>query len=411
MTMPQPNCLKAALILLFVPLFLTAQNTNSPYSRFGYGQLEHQALGKTKGMGNVGIGMRDRNAINPLNPASYSALDTMTMLFDFGVNASMSTYREPNAFQGRPNGGLDYVAMKIPLKRWWGVAIGLQPFSKVGYGYSYQGTLTNGTTYTEAFAGSGGMTTLFLGTSVALWKNLGVGINYKYYSGLISQSSGTAFSDNRINSSSRSEYWHLNGSSLDVGLQYQQTIDPKNKLVFGVTFSEKMPLNNEVILTNLTTDTTTITRSSTFELPRTLGAGLSWVYDDRLTLALDYRLEQWSGSAFKGVTDSLTNRSQLSVGMEYLPSYVTNRYYKAIKYRLGATYSNSYIGNDVGDLRNIGLTVGFGLPLRGNQRSALNVAFEVGKLLPPRSDMVNETYYKVSIGMTFNESWFFKRKL
>ncbi|OPZ97149.1 MAG: hypothetical protein BWY72_01339 [Bacteroidetes bacterium ADurb.Bin416] len=111
------------------------------------------------------------------------------------------------------------------------------------------------------------------------------------------------------------------------------------------------------------------------------------------------------------MTDSLTNRSQLSVGMEYLPSYVTNRYYKAIKYRLGATYSNSYIGNDVGDLRNIGLTVGFGLPLRGNQRSALNVAFEVGKLLPPRSDMVNETYYKVSIGMTFNESWFFKRKL
>lgn len=409
--MPQSNCLKAVLVLLFVPLFLSAQNTNSPYSRFGFGQLEQQALGKTKGMGNVGVGIRDRNAINPLNPASFSALDTMTMIFDFGVNASMSRFKESGLHQDNPNGGLDYVAMKIPLKRWWGVAAGLMPYSKVGYSFLSNGTLPDGTSFTEASAGSGGLSTFFLGTSVALWKNLGVGINYKYYSGLITQSSGKTFDRTGTNSTAASEYWHLNGSSLDVGVQYQHLLNPKNRFAVGLTYSDRMPLRNELVKTNITTDTNTVTSTSTFELPRTIGAGVSWVYDDRLTLAVDYRFEQWADAAFRGVTDSLTNRSQFSIGMEYLPSFVTNRYYKAIKYRLGATYSNSYIGNDVGDLRNLGLTLGFGLPLRGNQRSALNIAFEVGKVLPPRSNMLHETYYKVSLGMTFNENWFFKRKL
>lgn len=411
MNMSPFNCLKAALVLLFMPIFLSAQNTNSPYSRFGYGQLESQALGRTKGMGNVGVGLRERNLINPLNPASYSAIDTMTMLFDFGVNASVSTFRENNLRQGKPNGGLDYVAMKFPLKRWWGVGVGLMPFSSVGYSFSYDGKMPNGTTYTQTYAGSGGLSTFFLGTSVALWKHLGVGVNYKYYSGLITQSSGTVFNANWINPTSAIEYWHLNGHSLDLGLQYQHKFNEKNHFTLGLTYAERLPFHAELVTTNITTDTMTTTTSAPFDLPRTIGAGLSWVYDERLTMAVDVRFENWGGAAFRGVTDSLTNRTQVNIGVEYLPAFITNRYYQAVKYRIGATYSNGYTGNDVGDVRNIGLTLGFGLPLRGNQRSGLNLAFEVGKLLPPRADMLHETYYKLSIGMTFNETWFFKRRL
>ncbi len=409
MIMSDLNRLKTVFFLLLTPLFLTAQNTNSPYSRFGYGVLDQVSFGQTKGMGGTSIGIRERNMINPANPASYSALDTMTMLFDFGLNASSTLYKQGSSTMNSSNGGLDYVAMKIPLKPWWGCAIGIFPMTKVGYTFNVEGELSNGDDYTGTYTGTGGLNAFFLGTSVALGKNLGVGVNYKYFSGQITQSSIENFENTSIKDGSISEYWYLNGSAFDIGLQYDLRLNKKNQLVMGATFSEKVPLNNTVYKVSISTDTSYSTTKSKFDVPRTLGLGLSWVYDQRLTVGFDYQRQQWSGAAYNGAVDSLSDMTRMSLGFEYLPSFATNRYYKAIKYRLGCHYSDSYIKNDMGNLRQMGLSLGFGLPL--NQNSALNVAFEVGKVLPPVSTMINETYFKVSLDMMFNESWFFKRKL
>lgn len=407
--MPDPKRLKTAFFLLLTPLFLAAQNTDSPYSRFGYGELNQAAFGQTKGMGGVGIGIRENNMINAANPASYSALDTMTMLFDFGLNVSSTRFKQNGASMNTPNGGLDYVSMKIPLKRWWGAAIGLYPISKVGYSYSFVNKLSNGSEYTGTYTGTGGLNAFFLGTSVAVGKNLALGVNGKYISGQITQTSLEDFQSTSIKDVNVSEYWYLKGAALDLGLQYKYRINKRNNLVLGATFSEKVPLKNTVYKVSVSTDTSYSTTSSSFDVPRTVGLGLSWIYDRRLTLALDVNHQQWSGTAYNGVVDSLSDMTRVSVGMEYLPSFMANHYYKAIKYRLGGSYSNSYIKNDMGNLHNLGLTLGFGLPL--NQSSALNVAFEVGKVIPPVSSMLSETYFKVSLDMTFNETWFFKRKL
>jgi len=407
--MPESKRLKTALLLLLTPLLLVAQNTNSPYSRFGYGVLDQVSFGHTKGMGGVGIGIRENNMINAANPASYSAVDTMTMLFDFGLNVSNTLYKQGDASMNTPNGGLDYVAMKIPLKRWWGAAVGLYPLSNVGYSYSFDNKLSSGDAYTGTYTGSGGLNALFLGTSMAVGKHLALGVNYKYIFGQITQSSIENFVNTGIKDQTVSEYWYLNGSAFDIGLQYKNRINKRNEFVVGATFSEKAPLNNTVYKISIATDTSYSNSSSSFDVPRTMGVGFSWIYDHRLTLAFDVNRQQWSGAAFNGAVDSLSDMTRVSVGLEYLPSFMANHYYKAIKYRLGFNYSNSYIKNDIGNLKNLGLTLGFGLPM--NQTSALNVAFEMGKVIPPVSTLVSETYFKVSLGMTFNENWFFKRKL
>lgn len=407
--MPESKRLKTAFLLLLTPLLLVAQNTNSPYSRFGYGVLDQASFGQTKGMGGVSVGIRENNMINAANPASYSAVDTMTMLFDFGLNASTSLYKQGGASMSASNGGLDYVSMKVPLKRWWGVAIGLYPISKVGYSYSFENELSNGDEYMDSYTGAGGLNAFFLGTAVAVGEKLALGVNYKYISGQITQSSFQDFKSSEIKDVSISEYWYLNGSAFDVGLQYKHRINKRNELVVGATFSEKMPLNNSVYKTSISTDTSYSTTSSTFGIPRTIGVGLSWKYDKRLTLAFDLNRQQWSDAVFNGAVDSLSDMTRVSFGMEFLPSFAANRYYKAIKYRVGCNYSDSYIKNDIGNLKNLGLSIGFGLPL--NMSSALNVALEVGKVIPPVSSLISETYFKVSLAMTFNETWFFKRKL
>ena len=73
--------------LIFTQLPLWAQNnTNSPYTRFGYGELADRSFGAGRAMGGVGYGLRSSKQINPLNPASYSCMDSLTFLFDFGAS-------------------------------------------------------------------------------------------------------------------------------------------------------------------------------------------------------------------------------------------------------------------------------------------------------------------------------------
>ena len=80
-------------ILIITQLSLKAQNnTNSPYTRFGYGELADRSFGAGRAMGGVGIGLRSSKQINPMNPASYSCMDSLTFLFDFGVAGQVSWF-------------------------------------------------------------------------------------------------------------------------------------------------------------------------------------------------------------------------------------------------------------------------------------------------------------------------------
>src|SRR5665647_1873701 len=113
--------LPATLFLLLTLQTLLAQNTNSTYSRYGYGYLETPAMGKTRAMGGIGYGIHDRGLINVLNPASFADVDTMNMLFDFGLSAQLTSFKEGAVNQYNPNAYLDHVGMKFALKPKWGV--------------------------------------------------------------------------------------------------------------------------------------------------------------------------------------------------------------------------------------------------------------------------------------------------
>ena len=104
------------LLLLSIPLM--AQNgTNSPYTRYGYGDLANRSFGAGRSMGGVGIGLRSSRQINPMNPASYSSIDSMTFLFDFGASAQLSWFNDGVNKQNDINGNVEYMAMQFPIHR------------------------------------------------------------------------------------------------------------------------------------------------------------------------------------------------------------------------------------------------------------------------------------------------------
>ncbi|MDD4923097.1 MAG: hypothetical protein PHS30_11580 [Bacteroidales bacterium] len=404
----------SALSLLFVLSSLSAQNTNSPYSRYGFGILENAALGRGRAMGGIGYGLRDRMSVNPMNPASYSSVDTLNFVFDFGVSSSYYFFEENGVRQKNPNGKLDYVAMKIPLKRYWGLSVGLMPYSSVGYTYKTLENIGNNQdiVVTQTRTGNGGLNTLFLGTGISLGEKLSLGANLKYIFGAISFTRPITFSD-----TSKPQYpaedWYLGAPSLELGLQYQTDFGKKGKAVFGATYARSSSFTRDEVyfpIVVLNNDTTSETTNKSFDLPNTYGIGATYTYDNRLTVGLDFQKQTWSQCNFYGKSDSLTNNTRLSLGVEYLPAVFATSYFKAIKYRFGMQYTDSYLTLSKGNIKNVGLTFGLGLPLKG-QKSAINIAFETVKVIAPSESYLKEHYYKLSLGIAFNEMWFFKRKL
>jgi hypothetical protein len=112
-------------------------------------------------MGGAGIAFRPGNSLNNVNPASYSGLDSMRIITEFGLQGKLYTLSSSNENQTGYTGNLNYVAMGFRYNRWMGGSFGIIPFSSVGYSIDKENTVegTNAK-YTSQYTGSGGITQL-----------------------------------------------------------------------------------------------------------------------------------------------------------------------------------------------------------------------------------------------------------
>ena len=117
-----------------ISIFGTAQNnTNSPYTRYGYGEIPGTYSGEQKAMGGVALGLRSKTGVNTMNPASYSSVDSTTFMFDLGLTGLLSRFSSPQGAKTSFNGNLDYLNMQFPLMKNVGFSAGMLPFSFSGY--------------------------------------------------------------------------------------------------------------------------------------------------------------------------------------------------------------------------------------------------------------------------------------
>ena len=176
--------IKTFLILTFLAAAaasgLSAQNVTSPYSKFGYGLLGDNATSAQRQMGGVGYAMRSGRQVNVMNPAAYAAMDSLTFLFDMGVDLSLYWREDANGKDRDWGGGLDYLTIQFPVSKIIGVSAGLLPYSSVGYAFGSE--IDNGA---ASHQGSGGLNQFYLGAGIMPVKNLSVGFNVSYLFGNI----------------------------------------------------------------------------------------------------------------------------------------------------------------------------------------------------------------------------------
>ena len=161
--------------------------TKSPYSQFGVGVLADQSQSMGRGMNGVGYGLRFGNQVNTLNPASYSSVDSLTMLFDMGLSGQITSFEEGNVRRNAKMASFEYVVGSFRAWKNVGVSFGVLPFSNVGYDYSSTTTDRTTGTLTESFTGEGGLHQVFLGVGWRLLKPLSIGVNASYLWGDISR--------------------------------------------------------------------------------------------------------------------------------------------------------------------------------------------------------------------------------
>jgi len=400
-------------ILSISTVSITAQNsTNSPYTRYGYGDLANRSFGAGRSMGGVGIGLRSSKQINPMNPASYSQMDSMTFLFDFGASGQLSWFDDGTNKQNDVNGNVEYMAMQFPLHKQVAMSAGLMPYSHVGYRYGAYKT-EEGQSYTETFSGTGGLNQLYAGLSIDIWeKRLSVGSNINYLFGSNTHTSQTVYiPSNSTTSITREKMFKVSDVTFDLGLQYTHPLNKADNIIVGLTYQPKKRINSDTYETIASSETTRDTIPGlVYDLPAGYGIGVSYVKENKLMAVADFSFQQWNKATFEGKSNEFNNRAKIAVGAEYLPNLYSRPFFNRVRYRAGVSYTNSYVKIEDGGYKEFGATVGIGLPI-SDARSFINLSFEYVKIKPDYKTMIDESYMRMTLSYTFNEYWFFKMKL
>ncbi|NJO69440.1 MAG: hypothetical protein HC830_09330, partial [Bacteroidetes bacterium] len=224
-------------------------NTYSPYSRYGLGDLSSQGLVSNKGMGGTGIGLRLPNSLNYLNPASYTTQDSLSFLFDFGLFSQVTDYKSKSGSGTDVNASLGHIVFGFPVTRWWNSAIGIVPYSRMGYDLVNYNSL-----FVYNYKGSGGLNKFFVGNGFRI-KNLSVGVNLNVLFGSLEQSHSYMNEDETrvpVFPTERFQQQSVRSTSLAFGFQYNIKLSDDFSVVLGGILENKSRLitRNSLLITN-----------------------------------------------------------------------------------------------------------------------------------------------------------------
>ena len=436
--------------MLFISLTAAAQNgVNSPYSRYGFGVQSDRSMGFNKGMSGVAQGFRDGQIINVSNPASYSAVDSVTALIDLGLTLQNGNYKIGNVQQNARNTSFDYAAFHFRATKRVGVALGILPYTNINYNMTSNSEQLSGNeniTSSYTFQGNGGLHQAFIGTGWEICKPLSIGVNGSFLFGDYNHVNTMSFNDQSAYSMIRGYTANISTWMVDAGLQYTQPLNHTDKFVLGFTYGLGHDVNNMAIRYTETYNPSSSTSEGqkadtlrkAFQLPNTLNIGLTYYKGTQWQIGADFELQKWSECKFPTqnatgqyitTTNQLNDKIRIALGCSYTPNAKGTRLVNKMTYKFGGFYSKSYANADQSLLKTgkpyeYGLSAGISIPISNRnvwynipklhfsvQWAHSNIPYVSATSATPTLSKLTENYLRFSIGMTFSERWFYKYKM
>jgi hypothetical protein len=436
------SIIKSILVLALtaITLGLLAQNQeNSPYSRFGMGELTNPYFSAQGNMGGWTAAYTDGYFINYLNPASLGYLTATSM--EVGLYGRYNTLTDRFASSTQWGGNLSHISLGFPIKNpvndainkkerkfFWGSALTVVPFTRTSYNIRTIDLLEGVGRVRRNYQGQGGTYKIYLGNGFR-YKDWSAGINVGLLTGSIERDRVIALDDFtnsfteyfRDKQSFRSFIWN-------AGIQYRiwiQKPDPNaakriaRYITLGAYGNSAHALNTELDRTYTKVndllriaDTLLIERGQAFDtrLPAEYTVGISYVQENKWRIGADFTRNNWS--SFQNPYDNtrLNNTWSVQGGLEYIPDVSSiSRFTNRMRYRIGGR-----MGQDPRSfneqLNTFELTAGVGFPfVVSREVSFLHLGISYGKIY---GDIpLTEQYFRINFGFTFvDNSWFVKRK-
>lgn len=418
---------------------------NSPYSRYGIGDLTPNHNVFTRGMGGITAGVADNRSINFTNPASLTSITNT--VFDVGTEIDYRILKSTNPAKKftSANTYVSYLQLAFPLTTrrmakknlLWAMSVGLKPVSKINYKITKNERLTNIDSLNTLYQGDGGANQAFVGTALK-YKNLSIGINAGYMFGSKDYSTILTFINDTTfyylsNSATKTTYGGLfinGGIQYDIPLAKDAKQNVTKTLKVGVygNLQQSLKANRDLVRETIFYDANGgyYRLDSVYEekdvkgkikLPATVGFGAAYM-DNHWLAGADFEYTNWSSYRNYNQTDAVQNNWTFRAGVQYFPAKENTpvkKYFQFVKYRVGAYYGTDYINTNK-NRPEYGFTIGTGMPLTTLKRISytgeyvvLNTALEVGSRGNKQTSL-RENVVRFSIGVSMNARWFQKPK-
>jgi hypothetical protein len=410
----------SAIVLLLSGLSLLAQNsTSSPYSKFGIGELEMAAGGRNAGMGETGIALRSSMFFNSANPASLTAIEPQSFLFDMGFNYKYTQLSNTEKKANVTDGNISWVQMGFPISKKLYGGFSVNPKSSVGYDIYLLKTI-EGTTfeYPSIYQGSGGLSESALMLAWKLSKNISLGGKGGYIWGNVTQTI-----DQTVSLSSttyeilQTDNIHYSGGYFNLGTQITVPLNSKSSLVFGALAGLSSDMKAKISTTitksySSVSEVISSTNKNSYakKLPLDLGTGVSFLYGLKWVGTFDYKRSNWNDANLIFDANKLTTNNSYRAGVEFAPKEEKQSFRQTVRYRMGYRYETGYLKLFNNQIHEQALSIGFGMPIR-KDKSYANFSLEFGTRGTKTANLVKENFVKFNCSLNLFDRWFYKRQI
>lgn len=460
-----------ALSIQLLAFGIKAQD-NSPYSRYGLGDLHPGTNIYNRGMAGLSAAYSDpriddasdpRNgkyysSINFSNPASYSRFYALKeansnklqfgrMMLDIGVNLNNRKLNEANNPQSftASNAYFSYMQLGIPVKKNLGLVFGLRPLSNISYKIFRNERLLDPLTgmpidsAQTQFLGDGGSYLFNTGAGVAIG-NFSLGINAGYLFGKKDYSTRRTFINDTVaySASNHQTKTNFGGIFFNTGIQYRVDLskDKTKYLQLGAAGNIRHGLStrNDIIRETYIIDQNDDSKLRLDSVSEQLDVKGKLTYPSSFNvgfiieqlpssdkqgwlIGVDYITSNWDDYRFNGQTDAVRSNRELKIGGQIRPA-IKNSYRSLLAYRAGVFFGDDYIYLNNQKLSLWGISAGISLPIANlkdptarfrSQFSVVNISAEYIKR-GNNSNPINENQFRLSFGFTLTDRWFTKRK-
>lgn len=410
--------------ILFSIASWSQENTASPYSYYGLGEIKFKGTEDARSMGGIGI-VADSIHFNLLNPASYSKIKFST--FAIGSTSTFSTFETNGNSEKAKRTNLNYLAVGLPIKK-FGVSFGLMPYSAVGYKIeSNSHNDVDNTDRMKISTGNGNINRLFIGSSYAINKKLSFGFNINYNFGVVeTEFIETIYAPVELQLRTREKNnSNINGFSFNTGVYYSRNLSQKLKLNSSFVYSPEATLVSEnsrniaTIFYNIyggeiislpTQDIPVEDQKMKIPAKYTFGSGIGMDKKWFLGAEISFQENSKLRNRFKDINNAtFENSTRISLGGYFVPKHDSfSNYFSRVIYRAGFRYENTGLVIRNESINDYGMTFGIGLPVG---LSKINLGFEFGKKGTTSQGLVQENYFNLNIGLSLNDLWFRKREI